>query len=655
MKHHLTALVSLIISTNAFANLSDTTMVDSTSVHIQSLRAFKSYNSEDTWFTTGYANVLSTINGRVGIVGTGSYLSDIQVNNYSYRMQPQTLQVLNGVPLNIFRNSLLTSSEDQMSQTYYLSPWEVDQLSVEKGTSNVAGYGHLGTNGMINMSQSLNINDGFNVSFMSGFTQQKHKVGDYQSNIYRNGLQLTYGKEKFKNILSTEYLKTGADTDLSGYNISYNGTYQPTETLELSLYLNNFENETNIKSKRRMGHLGVIWSPLGDFQFAAGLSGLQRNVVRSFDTSTNIEIDRMQWQYYLSAIYNTQLSDDWGVSAETGIRNSSFVEETMSNSGVLTSQLRLEQDLNNFYFRSAIDYKQSAFFGYAYDKEKSTIQPTPDDTNNYHLLFGGLDFGRMIKSGLINQSLLRVNHQFGVANNHQTEVGAELGLLKNRYQLSITYFDIQRTDAISIPTNTIIGVVPVPYDISTVSDGVEIEFNAKPLHFWNVNLSWSNPETNIVDNNADPDFEFDFVDSDDVIIGEGLDGLFDGLSGNVFSYSPFADWTATMYNDFQIKNVNVGFLCSYQKGGDVLMPAFPGDGTFGSFDTEDASSFAVRNIYVRYQFTNISFARKISLGFSGQNLLTKSNLADNQLPEYFTLANQSSVNQSFGFDVRIDF
>lgn len=63
------------------ANKSDSTRHDSlqlsNDIKLNNSRAFKSYHSDESWFHSGYNNAISNVIGRIGIISTSDFISQI--------------------------------------------------------------------------------------------------------------------------------------------------------------------------------------------------------------------------------------------------------------------------------------------------------------------------------------------------------------------------------------------------------------------------------------------------------------------------------------------------------------------------------------------------------------------------------------------------
>lgn len=646
---------------------SDSTRYDSlqlsNDIRLNNSRTYKSYYSDESWFQSGYNNALSGTIGRVGIIGSGDYNSNYIAPSFSYRGSAEALVVLNGVPMNTFDVfSDDANNEPLNTQVNYISPLEVQNISVHKGNGLSPIYGGYAQAGAILLNSGKYNEKGIGVTFRSGFNNIAQRSGDTDINILNEAVGISFGNEKVSSNMVLEYLHSNtkgsnnsfASGKMNGYYISNNTTFQITDKLSTSIYLNKYndkisfdENSGDFKNDRSIASINLSYDILDYFSIDAGASifDLNRTIERTTTFSSEpITVKRTddwnQKYYYAQTRFDKALNSFIGTNLVFGVRKMEKREQLGIEQGSANNSAEYENDLDYVYGDLSFDFKKMIYIGYSINREKNSMLSSENNVTNYKTFYTSFIFSDLIKQNTtLSSGLLRFNYSNLGENVRLYELGTELSLINGRIGTSITYFDSNEEFSFGSGVTSNLGEV--------MRSGMEIELYGQPSTFWKVTVNWANfnnEVTGLSGGTSGLPGNPIIVDGDDPILGGFIIG------------DPNPKWNATLYNDFTFKKINAGFMFSYRKGGDIFSSStFQGVG-IPTTTILDASALVLRNVYFNYSFNDIPKISRVQIGISAQNLLAKTKLSDDTIPGDLGITQGFLANnRSIGLNLKVDF
>ena len=192
------------------------------------------------------------------------------------------------------------------------------------------------------------------------------------------------------------------------------------------------------------------------------------------------------------------------------------------------------------------------------------------------------------------------------------EFGLDLRLLKNLLGLDVAYYNNNsRNQILAIPLDPVSGYANALINAGLInSRGVEVKLNGKPVtkknFSWNTTLLWSRNRSYVRELASGITNQVIYAHDANVSVEARVGGLMGDMYGRGFQRAPdgqiiyssvglpaaldpvtkkwgnaFADWKASLSNEFTIKNVRVSILLDGQKGGSMFSQTNHKNNTLG--------------------------------------------------------------------------
>ncbi|HLL95005.1 MAG TPA: SusC/RagA family TonB-linked outer membrane protein [Spirosoma sp.] len=192
------------------------------------------------------------------------------------------------------------------------------------------------------------------------------------------------------------------------------------------------------------------------------------------------------------------------------------------------------------------------------------------------------------------------------------EVGLDWRLFRNRLGLDVAYYDNRsRNQILAIPLDPVSGFANAVINAGLInSRGVEVKLTGKPMvkpnFTWNTTLLWSRNRSYVRELAAGITTQVIYAHNTNVSIEARVGGLMGDLYGRGFQRAPdgqiiyssvglpapldpvakkrgnaFADWRASLANEFLIRTVRVSVLLDGQKGGSLYSQTNHKNNTLG--------------------------------------------------------------------------
>jgi TonB-linked SusC/RagA family outer membrane protein len=192
------------------------------------------------------------------------------------------------------------------------------------------------------------------------------------------------------------------------------------------------------------------------------------------------------------------------------------------------------------------------------------------------------------------------------------EFGLDLRLLKNLIGLDVAYYNNRsRNQILAIPLDPVSGYANALINAGLInSRGVEVKLTAKPItkknFSWNTTLLWSRNRSFVRELASGITNQVIYAHDANVSVEARVGGLMGDMYGRGFQRAPdgqiiyssvglpaaldpttkkwgnaFADWKASISNEFTIKNVRVSILLDGQKGGSMFSQTNHKNNTLG--------------------------------------------------------------------------
>ena len=192
------------------------------------------------------------------------------------------------------------------------------------------------------------------------------------------------------------------------------------------------------------------------------------------------------------------------------------------------------------------------------------------------------------------------------------EVGLDWRLFRNRLGLDVAYYDNRsRNQILAIPLDPVSGFANAVINAGLInSRGVEVKLTGKPVvskNFgWNTTLLWSRNRSYVRELAAGITTQVIYAHNTNVSIEARVGGLMGDMYGRGFQRAPdgqiiyssvglpapldpvakkwgnaFADWRASLSNEFTIRTVRVSILLDGQKGGSMFSQTSHKNNTLG--------------------------------------------------------------------------
>lgn len=192
------------------------------------------------------------------------------------------------------------------------------------------------------------------------------------------------------------------------------------------------------------------------------------------------------------------------------------------------------------------------------------------------------------------------------------EFGLDLRLLKNLVALDIAYYNNNsRNQILAIPLDPVSGYANALINAGLInSRGVEVKLTGKPVtnknFSWNTTLLWSRNRSYVRELASGITNQVIYEHNSNVSVEARVGGLMGDMYGRGFQRAPdgqiiyssvglpaaldpvtkkwgnaFADWKASLSNEFTIKNVRVSILLDGQKGGSMFSQTNHKNNTLG--------------------------------------------------------------------------
>jgi len=192
------------------------------------------------------------------------------------------------------------------------------------------------------------------------------------------------------------------------------------------------------------------------------------------------------------------------------------------------------------------------------------------------------------------------------------EFGLDLRLLKNLVGLDVAYYNNKsRNQILAIPLDPVSGYANALINAGLInSRGVEVKLTGKPItkknFSWNTTLLWSRNRSYVRELASGITNQVIYAHDANVSVEARVGGLMGDMYGRGFQRAPdgqiiyssvglpaaidpttkkwgnaFADWKASISNEFTIKNVRVSILLDGQKGGDMFSQTNHKNNTLG--------------------------------------------------------------------------
>ncbi|MCF2447023.1 SusC/RagA family TonB-linked outer membrane protein [Dyadobacter sp. CY345] len=192
------------------------------------------------------------------------------------------------------------------------------------------------------------------------------------------------------------------------------------------------------------------------------------------------------------------------------------------------------------------------------------------------------------------------------------EFGLDLRLLKNLVALDIAYYNNNsRNQILAIPLDPVSGYANALINAGLInSRGVEVKLTGKPItrknFSWNTTLLWSRNRSYVRKLASGITNQVIYAHDSNVSVEARVGGLMGDMYGRGFQRAPdgqiiyssvglpaaldpvtkkwgnaFADWKASLSNEFTIKNVRVSILLDGQKGGSMFSQTNHKNNTLG--------------------------------------------------------------------------
>ncbi|MCF0057130.1 SusC/RagA family TonB-linked outer membrane protein [Dyadobacter sp. CY356] len=192
------------------------------------------------------------------------------------------------------------------------------------------------------------------------------------------------------------------------------------------------------------------------------------------------------------------------------------------------------------------------------------------------------------------------------------EFGLDLRLLKNLVGLDVAYYNNNsRNQILAIPLDPVSGYANALINAGLInSRGVEVKLTGKPVtkknFSWNTTLLWSRNRSFVRELASGITNQVIYAHDSNVSVEARVGGLMGDMYGRGFQRAPdgqiiyssvglpaaldpttkkwgnaFADWKASISNEFTIKNVRVSILLDGQKGGSMFSQTNHKNNTLG--------------------------------------------------------------------------
>ena len=192
------------------------------------------------------------------------------------------------------------------------------------------------------------------------------------------------------------------------------------------------------------------------------------------------------------------------------------------------------------------------------------------------------------------------------------EFGLDLRLLKNLLGLDVAYYNNNsRNQILAIPLDPVSGYANALINAGLInSRGVEVKLTGKPVtkknFSWNTTLLWSRNRSYVRELASGITNQVIYAHDANVSVEARVGGLMGDMYGRGFQRAPdgqiiyssvglpaaldpvtkkwgnaFADWKASLSNEFTIKNVRVSILLDGQKGGSMFSQTNHKNNTLG--------------------------------------------------------------------------
>ncbi|MDQ6477225.1 SusC/RagA family TonB-linked outer membrane protein [Dyadobacter sp. LHD-138] len=192
------------------------------------------------------------------------------------------------------------------------------------------------------------------------------------------------------------------------------------------------------------------------------------------------------------------------------------------------------------------------------------------------------------------------------------EFGLDVRLLKNLVGLDVAYYNNNsRNQILAIPLDPVSGYANALINAGLInSRGVEVKLTAKPVtkknFSWNTTLLWSRNRSYVRELASGITNQVIYAHDANVSVEARVGGLMGDMYGRGFQRAPdgqiiyssvglpaaidptakkwgnaFADWKASISNEFTIKNVRVSILLDGQKGGNMFSQTNHKNNTLG--------------------------------------------------------------------------
>ena len=287
---------------------------------------------------------------------------------------------------------------------------------------------------------------------------------------------------------------------------------------------------------------------------------------------------------------------------QIAFRNMIFLDLTARNDW--SSTLPLEN--NSYFYPSAslsavitdiLEISSSSFLSFA--KLRLGLAQVGNDTDPYNLtnVFNyGTPWG---STQTVSESSIIANNELKPETVTTYEIGADLRFFNGRLGLDLTYYDIRSKDQIlGVPIDRTSAYTSRFINAGEIKNqGVEAILTAIPLEIensfsWRVDVNWSRNRTEVLE--LAEDITTYQLPSRYVSVEARVGGRMGDMYGQVFERDPDGniihieglaqtttevqkvgnynpDWMAGIYNTFKYKNLSLGVLFDWRKGGEIYV------------------------------------------------------------------------------------
>lgn len=279
--------------------------------------------------------------------------------------------------------------------------------------------------------------------------------------------------------------------------------------------------------------------------------------------------------------------NDW--SSTLPARNNSFFYPSVSSSFVLSELFALPQAVS-------------------FAKVRASWAQVGNDTRPYQT---SRYYDKIYGNSFTNpQTLFNADLKPEITSSY--ELGLDVRLFRNRLGLDVAYYDNKsRNQILAIPLDPVSGFANAVINAGLInSRGVEVKLTGKPVvsrnFTWNTTLLWSRNRSYVRELAAGITNQVIYAHNTNVSIEARVGGLMGDMYGRGFQRAPdgqiiyssvglpapldpvakkwgnaFADWKASLSNEFTIRTVRVSVLLDGQKGGSMYSQTNHKNNTLG--------------------------------------------------------------------------